>query len=159
MAVILVVTGILSENAMAKNFYKASVSLKLTYSNAFQKTQTLESKRAHVVLSDDSMNYNEYGTFCQLKIDSKIYLCQGRFNSKKSYVFSLNEETLKQILQTHFNLSTSTILSMNLTSGYSITRSWSGYDGTDRVTKLQFHTDKNEESYHLIATARKAHLQ
>ena len=158
MAVVLLTAGLMSENSMAKNFYKASVSLKLTYSNAFQKTQTLESKKAHVALSDDSSSYS-YGTFCQLKIDSKIYSCQGKLHSKKSYVVSLNEETLKQILQTHFNLSTATILTMNLTSGYSITRSWGRYDGTERVTKIQFHTDKIEESYHLVATARKAHLQ
>ncbi len=158
LALLLLASGLLSQNALAKNFYKASIAVKLTHSSAFQKTQTLVSKRIEVVMSDDSHDYNP-GSFCQLKIDGKIYDCVGKLYSKKAYDVTLNEGVLKQVLQSHFSLPASTILSINLTAGFTMTRSWGKYEGTNRTTKAQFHTDKNDESYHLIATARRAHIQ
>jgi len=151
----IIAAGLVSNNAMAKNFYRAKVRMKLTHSSAFDKTRTLKRTTAQLVISDDSGSYKA-SSFCQLKIENKVYKCQGKLSDSRNYYFGVDSETLKQILETNLGLSTSTVLGFKLDANYTFARSWSRYSGTDAKSSHQIHTDREDESYHLRTRSRKA---
>lgn|GEM_PF-3797325 len=155
----LLVTGILFQNAEAKNFYKAKLRLKLTHSTAFDGTRTLERESANVVLSDDSNNFYNTVSYCQLKINNNLYNCTSSFSNKRNYSIFISSEEMKNILVTNFEMSTAQVDNLKLLNQYAINRSYSSYSGHERKTEFQFHTEKNEESFHLIVVARQARKQ
>lgn len=155
----LMVAGLLFQNAEAKNFYKAKLRLKLTHSTAFSGTKTLERESAKVVFSDDSTGYYNGASFCQLKIDNNIYNCTANFSNSRNYSISISAEEIKKILVTNLEMSAANVNNLKLMDQYTINRSYGSYIGTDRRTEFQFHTDKNEESFHLIVIARQARKQ
>ncbi len=150
-------TGFASPEAWSKNFYKSKMKLKLTYSNAYAKTKTLGRTKAVVMMSDD--NGSAGASFCEFKTKKKSYPCVASFYGQNKYNITLSPEILKAVLTDEFKIDSARIEKMDLSKSLQLLRNATRYYGIEKTMSMQIHTDSEIESYHIIATARKARLQ
>lgn len=134
-------------SAEARNFYTSTASLKLTHSSVSEGTRTIGRAQARVVFSDDL-------EFCEFTVKEKTYSCNETDRTNRFFTYITFPDT---VLKDALNLSDEAYQEIHLPGRFSYNlkfrrslNSARRYLGFNKKKIIQLHTDRNDESYHLI---------